>query len=133
MSDTFVQELIEVHCAGDYYKPKITAKRDYDGSVTFSVPTVQGVLPALSHSDEPGERGEQGGVDDILVLTDKVDVLSVDFCRHNSKEIELKWNDKFESLAEYWQSLPVPRKMMMPIEDKFPQLHRARLNKPKSI
>lgn len=25
------------------------------------------------------------------------------------------------------------REMMMPIEDKFPQLHRARLNKPKSI
>ena len=40
-----------------------------------------------SHSDDPGERGEQGGVDE----------------------------------------------MMMPIEDKYPQLHRARLNKPKSI
>ena len=25
------------------------------------------------------------------------------------------------------------REMMMPIEDKYPQLHRARLNKPKSI
>lgn len=25
------------------------------------------------------------------------------------------------------------REMMVPIEDKFPQLHRARLNKPKSI
>lgn len=123
MSDTFVQELIEVHCAGDYYKPKITTERNDDGSVTFSVPTLQvarikedAVPVFVPHGDEPGERGEQGCVDDILVLTDKVDVLRVSPSIHYSTEIELKCNDKFGSFVEYWQSLPVPRKILFRME-----------------
>ena len=123
MSDTFIQELIEVRCVGDYYKPKITAKRNDDGSVTFSVPTVQGLriredaVPVfVSHGDEPGERGEQGGVDNILVLTDKVDVLGVNPLGFYTKDIELKCNDKLGSFAKYWQSLPVPRKILFRME-----------------
>lgn len=123
MSDTFVQELIEVRCVGDYYKPKITAERNDDGFVTFSVPTAQvlrikedAVPVFVPHGDEPGERGEQGGVDDILVLTDKVDVLREDPFRHYTKEIELKCNDKFGAFLEYWQSLHVPRKIIFRME-----------------
>ena len=131
MSDTFVQELIEVRCVGDYYKPKITAKRNDDGSVTFSVPTQQVVTlkqrvhPALSHGDEPGERGEQGGVDNILVLTDKVDVLREVPFRHYSKEIELKCNDKFGAFLEYWQSLPVPRKILFRMEKDSQDVYKV--------
>lgn len=131
MSDTFVQELIEVRCVGDYYKPKITTKRNDDGSVTFSVPTLQGVtlkqrvLQACSHGDEPGERGEQGGVDDILVLTDKVDVLGVSLFNHYSKDIELKCNDKFGSFVEYWQSLPVPRKIIFRMEQDSQDVYKV--------
>lgn len=130
-SDTFVQELIEVRCVGDYYKLKITTKRNDDGSVTFSVPTAQvlrikedAVPVFVSHGDEPGERGEQGGVDDILVLTDKVDVLRDSPYRHYSKEIELKCNDKFGSFVEYWQSLPVPRKIIFRMEKDSQDVYR---------
>lgn len=132
MSDTFVQELIEVRCVGDYYKQKITAKHNDDGSVTFSVPTAQvlrikedAVPVFVPHGDEPGERGEQGGVDDILVLTDKVDVLREGPLRDYAKEIELKCNDKFESFVEYWQSLPVPRKIIFRMEKDSQDVYKV--------
>lgn len=111
--------------------PKVSAEHNDDGSVTFSVPTLQGVtlkqrvLPALSHGDEPGERGEQGGVDDILVLTDKVDVLGVSLFNHCSKDIELKCNDKFGSFVEYWQSLPVPRKIIFRMEKDSQDVYKV--------
>lgn len=107
----------------DELHAKIAAKRNNDGTVTFSVPTLQGLriredaVPVfVSHGDEPGERGDQGGVDDILVLTDKVDVLREGPFRYYTKEIELKCNDKFGSFIEYWQSLPVPRKIIFRME-----------------
>lgn len=110
--------------------PKVSAERNDDGSVTFSVPTVQGfrikedAVPVfVSHGDEPSERGEQGGVDDILVLTDKVDVLRVNLFKHCSKEIELKCNDKFGPFVEYWQSLPVPRKILFRMEKDSPDVY----------
>lgn len=115
----------------DELHAKITTERNDDGSVTFSVPTLQGfrikedAVPVfVSHGDDPGERGEQGGVDDILVLTDKVDVLRVGPFRHYSKEIELKCNDKFGSFVEYWQSLPVPRKILFRMEKDSQDVYR---------
>ena len=107
----------------DYDAPKVSAERNDDGCVTFSVPTLQGArikedaVPVfVPHGDELGERGEQECVDDVLVLTDKVDVLREDPFRLYSKEIELKCNDKFGAFLEYWQSLPVPRIIIFRME-----------------
>lgn len=112
--------------------PKVSAEHNDDGSVTFSVPTVQGLriredaVPVfVSHGDEPGERGEQGGVDDILMLTDKVDVLGVNPLGFYTKEIELKCNDKFGLFVESWQSLPVPRKIIFRMEKDSQDLYQV--------
>lgn len=73
----------------------------------------------------------------MLTYTDTADAGSKDenvftFCRcgrGNGKPIFDPSNPGHRSIIMS-QAL---REMMMPIEDKFPQLHRARLNKPKSI
>jgi len=92
--------------------------------VSFSLPTLIG--PRDTKPLQPG----------MLTYTDVADDGSKDenvftLCRcgrGNGKPIFDPSNPEHRSII--MQGL---REMMMPIEDKFPQLHRARLNKPKSI
>jgi hypothetical protein len=126
MSDTFVQELIEVRCVGDYYKPKITAERNDDGSVTFSVPTLQGVtlkqrvLPALSHGDDPGERGEQGGVDNEAVrfFSDVIGPFTFDSWQspHSAIVKSLK-TEKAIKFVDSWFAKKPPRKSLFILKE----------------
>lgn len=126
MSDTFVQELIEVRCVGDYYKPKITTKRNDDGSVTFSVPTLQGVtlkqrvLPALSHGDEPGERGEQGDMNNEAVrfFSDVIGPITSDSWQspHSAIVKSLK-TEKAIKFVDSWFAKKPPRKSLFILKE----------------
>lgn len=126
MSDTFVQELIEVRCVGDYYKPKITAKRNDDGTVTFSVPTLQGltlkqrVHPALSHGDEPGERGEQGGVDNEAVrfFSDVIGPFTFDSWQNpHSAIVKSLKTEKAIKFVDSWFAKKPPRKSLFILKE----------------
>ena len=126
MSDSFVQELIEVRCVGDYYKPKITAERNDDGSVTFSVPTLQGVtlkqrvLPALSHGDEPGERGEQGDMNNEAVrfFSDVIGPFTSDSWQspHSAIVKSLK-TEKAIKFVDSWFAQKPPRKSLFILKE----------------
>ena len=127
MSDSFVQELIEVHCAGDYYKPKITTKRNDDGSVTFSVPTLQGfrikedAVPVfVSHGDEPGERVEQGDMNNEAVrfFSDVIGPFTYDSWQspHSAIVKSLK-TEKAIKFVDSWFAKKPPRKSLFILKE----------------
>ena len=127
MSYPFVQELIEVHCADDYYKPKITAERNDDGTVTFSVPTVQGfrikedAVPVfIPHGDEPGERGEQGDMNNEAVrfFSDVIGPFTSDSWQspHSAIVKSLK-TEKAIKFVDSWLAKKPPRKSLFILKE----------------
>ena len=112
---------------------------DFNG-VTFGFSYYGHVMPndsvSISVPALTGPRGTKPLQSGMLTYTDVADDGSKEgnvftFCkcgRGNGKPIFNPSNPEHRSII--MQGL---REMMMPIEDKFPQLHRARLNKPKSI
>lgn len=112
---------------------------DFNG-VTFEFSYYGNVMPndsvSISVPALIGPRGAKPLQPGMLTYTDVAADGSKDenvfmFCRGgrgNGKPIFDPSNPEHRSII--MQGL---REMMMPIEDKYPQLHRARLNKPKSI
>ena len=112
---------------GSYDGTKITVERNDDDSVTFSVPTLQGLriredaVPVfVSHGDEPGERGEQGYMNNEAVrfFSDVIGPFTSDSWQspHSAIVKSLK-TEKAIKFVDSWFAKKPPRKSLFILKE----------------
>lgn len=79
----------------------------------YSMDSVDSIIVDKSHSDEPGERGEQGTTSGIPLFSDVVDVLNVKHeCGSTMTYVTAARTDKTFAFLTKWDGTPPPREFL---------------------